>query len=279
MHAAAVARRALGPVAAALLFASCGGRVGDPIPERVLSDAPAHPTCASADGVRICGGSTMCPEITAPECPGYGCAPAHDIASTSMGVDGGICWADLPDQGGSSCSACEDGQVCLQRATDQLVCVSPRVCEALWDAGIKHVCRYADKSAYDHQSFATSDGCPANVDRHIACGGGCGPCPNGVRCVGRSPTHPFGLCTDAAGVPTVEVSPCSVTPGQPSIPGCNAFSSDKHISVCMIFSVPAVDRPAALQYGMCLFRSHCVALAASFPGGLECFDDDGHPAM
>ena len=238
----------------------------------VTTFAP-HPECATADGVRLCGGSAPCPEIPAPTCPGFGCTHALDVAAAM--ASGGVCWSDLPDDGRYSCATCDDGDVCIQRGPDALVCVSPHVCEALWDIGVRDVCRYADKSRYDHRPIPQAmNPCPTDPRKHSACGGACGSCKQGTRCVGRSPDHPFGLCTTDNVQTSAEYGPCSIVNGAAAT-WCQPPGGAQSGWVCAVFHVADPDRDAALRYGLCMFHDECLSTAAAFPGGLECYDVAG----
>jgi hypothetical protein len=174
-------------------LSACGSRsmLDDP-----TNSAPVTPraACRSWTGTRICGGPRPCAEIPPPECPGYGCTYGYDIATGQRG-SGGICWADLADHGDEACYACPDGDECMARSPGELVCVPSDVCDALWDEGIRDVCRYADKGAYDGRSLpASPSGCPGGAAGTL-CGGGCGECTEYLaRCTGRSPDHPWGVC-------------------------------------------------------------------------------------
>jgi hypothetical protein len=229
-----------------------------------------HLPCTSAEGVRLCGGNTACTWLNAPECPGYGCTAAIELYSNGEST-AGVCWADLADKGSNPCVACKDGEVCVYRAPNRLVCVSPTVCEALWDMGETDVCRYADKRAYDHQPLPTPIGpCPTNWYLTL-CGGECGDCDEMIAtCTGRSPGRPIGIC-----IP-------KTSNGQHGTCALNVDGTIAHwcpdtpfAAVCAVFDVPSVDVPEARHYGVCMERDLCKAAAASIPGGLHCYDDKG----
>jgi hypothetical protein len=234
---------------------------------------PPHPPCASADGVRLCGDG--CPPLPAPECPGFGCTPTLDRTG-DVPSGAGVCWADVPGDAELLCNACPDGQVCAYRSADQLVCVSEDVCAALWDLGATDVCRYADKSAYDHRRLQEPAGaCPSfepSPPLEGLCGGACGGCENGYRCTGRSPSHPFGMCvyTGAFDAPG-GVDPCARAPDGTMLQTCGA-EGEPGVS-CAIFEDALEDEPAAMAYGVCY--GGCAAVAAVFPGGMTCYNDAG----
>ncbi|MCC6526401.1 MAG: hypothetical protein IT373_27385 [Polyangiaceae bacterium] len=161
--------------------------------------------------------------------------------------------------------------MCVQKATEQLVCAGSAVCRALWDLGAKSVCRYADKSAYDNQALPVPTGpCPGGTIFQRLCGGACGACdPVYEVCTGRSPLHPFGFCAPAG--LSGAAAPCALAPGGGMALPC-AFPDD----YCGIFEVPVADAPAAAAYGICLSQPGCTHLAAVLPGGIRCFDQAGH---
>jgi hypothetical protein len=180
----------------------------------------------------------------------------------------------LADGALHTCSSCDDGEVCIQRDADQLVCVSPHVCEALWDIGVRGVCRYADKRTYDHQPLPLAPGgCPGAANKHVICGGGCGLCGVGDRCVGRSPDHPFGICTNSSAPSLAEFAPCSITEAGMA-EWCDPFHAQDRSWACAVFRVPDADRKAALRYGTCVYRDSCRLAAAALPGGVSCFDEN-----
>jgi hypothetical protein len=273
-------RRALTALAAAaaigLTAASCGGKAAPlPIEDEPI---PPHPPCASADGIRICGGGAACPPLPYPECAGEGCTAAHDLA-TGDPAEGGACWADASDKGIFRCGECNDGDACIQRRSDQLVCVSVHVCEALWDVGIQDVCRYGDLSLYDHRPLpAAPAACPAErAAEGVLCGGGCGPCKLG-RCVGRSPGRPFGVCRQRNRDPS---SAGLDRPG--AYYGCSKDASgtcpdylygspeEGRPAVCAVFDLPDEgDETLAENAGICMKADACRAVSQILP--MHCFD-------
>lgn len=250
-----LARRGL--IALGLFVAACGGRTD--LPDDLGSTDPLGERSCEASGVRLCGGA--CPALGPPECPGYGCTPALDrdtLAPTSYGV----CWYDLRGHTTRPCAACEDGEMCAYRGKDDLVCVPAAVCAALWALGDRTTCRYADKTPYTGEPIPEPEGCPGT----LACGGSC-PC--GVSCIGRSPTHPFGICAPGYSdfVPT-----CDLLPDHTYAHSCH----DDY--ACAVFDVPAADRVTAMHYGVCLPTDECLVTKTSLAisGGLHCFDASGH---
>jgi hypothetical protein len=181
----------------------------------------------------------------------------------------GVCWSDVPQAAAEQCVACADGEVCIQRDDKQLVCVSAGVCAALWDLGVTDVCRYADKSRYDHMALPAPTGpCPA-PGANVVCGGACGPCLAG-RCTGRSPRHPFGICQEMYLPGPAQFETCTIENGVVTTP-C-AHSAD----ICGVFDVGPDDLPASKRYGLCLAQGVCLPRAAALPGGYLCFDASGH---
>lgn len=234
----------------------------------------SHPPCASADGVRLCGGSDDCPWLVPPECPGFGCTHAPEVTSFAPS-NAGVCWSDLAEP--EACVACFDGDVCLQRDAAQLLCVAPTVCEALWDLGATGVCRYADKSRYDHQHLPVPAGaCPGgDATAGVVCGGDCPSCLLSgdafARCVGRSPHHPFGLCVAPFAYHGADaILVCSLDPT-----GAVVIACDSPYHYCGVFETPPEDAPAAQRYGVCVETGACVAAALHLPGGLRCYDAAG----
>jgi hypothetical protein len=230
---------------------------------------PPHPMCTSAEGVRLCGDG--CPPLDTNACPGFGCTPALDLA-TEQPSSAGLCWSDLPDQGVSPCNHCPDGSGCLERTPGLLICVPIGVCEALWDLGATTVCRYVDKSTYNHEPLPMPEGpCPVGVDQYafeVGCGGECGPCDSQYVCSGRSPRHPFGSCE-----PAVAAGGCGLRPDGSYAAGC-VWSSHY---VCGVYVDASEDEPSARLYGSCDEIEDCDALAASLPGGYACFGKNGKP--
>lgn len=268
------------------LAVGCGGRVElDGVPGSGVGGGPAgsssttsdpgaggfapHPECAAADGTRICGGAS-CPWLEPPECLGYGCTPAltRDALEAS---DGGVCWADLPSAAAELCYGCREGELCIHRTPDQLVCVPKEVCEALWDLGVRDVCRYTDKTPYDHQPIpsAPSAECPGGMKWPI-CGGGCPPCGDG-RCVGRSPTHIFGVCAwfeHWTGTTDDVVASCSPDAATERERSCQLDWA------CAVFETLDIN-PIARRYGTCSSIDACLHAAKYLPGGVSCFDSAG----
>lgn len=89
-----------------------------------------------------------------------------------------------------------------------------------------------------------------------------------MSCIGRSPTHPFGICA----------------PGYSDfVPTCNllgdhtyAHACDEGLA-CAVFDVSPPDQVTAMHYGVCLPSDECLITKDSLAstGGLHCFDAAG----
>jgi hypothetical protein len=256
-----------------VLIASCGGLTSS----SALSarDGTSYPPCAPAN-VRICGVS--CPQLDATQCQGGGCENVSSLAGTPASA--GVCFSDDRDAG-LSCAVCADGEACLQRDPDHLVCIPVEVCQRLWDLGVRDVCRYADKSAFDGRPLPSRTDCPSDATRTM-CGGSCPPCfpvSGAAACIGRSPDHPFGLCPSVGSVAD-DADPqryfvCSLvgtTYAEACPPTDPSFNAPY---ACAVFHTSEADVPAAKKYGLCIPPDNCRETAAAFPGGLDCYGPDG----
>lgn len=219
-------------------------------------------SCVTPSGVRICGAG--CGWLNAPECPGLGCARAADI-TTGKAVNAGVC---LPDIGGDitqQCWDCPDGDACYDQQGVGLVCVPLEVCRELWLLGVKNVCRYADKSAYDGRSLATPGSqCPSSL---YLCGGPCG-CGPPQTCTGRSADRKYGACLASDSTAFVR---CEVDSGKSNT--CDPVA----ISTCGVFKDAPADQAVARSYGVCMDSVDCLYLRAHLPGGFLCYDTHGNP--
>lgn len=234
-----------------------------------------HSLCVSASGTRLCGGDPPCPEIPAHVCPGYGCQHSADIDSGAA-ARGGICLSDLPDQGRFPCFACNDGEACLTRPNGDLVCVPIDVCHALWDIGVRDVCRYADKTVYDDRPLDSSDPpCPDKTVGSFLCGGKCGGCglsfPN-ARCSGRSATRRFGFCKGEENASVDAIRTCDA----PRLTGPTVWCDPQYPAtwVCGIYkNGSAVDDVSRKYAASCLGEAECKKLRPLM--GIECFNRFG----
>jgi len=245
-----------------LALAACGRTELD-APDASTSSLPAHPACASASGVRLCGGlADECPVPADPPCIGYGCTDLLDYDGNVTTV--GVCWADTAESDWR-CDGCSIGDGCLQRRPGEWICVPIDVCDALWDLGARDVCRYADKSRYDHRPIPSgTTGCPANASTssftYRACGGDCPPCVAGQRCNGVAPDHPFGICN----------GPFGSTAYDPSY-SCGTSPPCHGADVCAVPDVAQADLSVGEAYGTCMPVNNCFQFASDFPGGLRCY--------
>ena len=209
------------------------------------------PICKTESGVRLCG--LGCPNLEPPDCSGRGCEAVSPYDGVTS--DAGVCWSDSVETE-YRCDGCSEGDACLSR-DDVLLCVPTDVCKALWERGVRDVCRYTDKRKYDNQPLPHGVGCPSTVSGWHACGGDCPSCDPADRCVGVSPDHPFGLCNG------------DMTDGY--------MAKEFSCPVRAVFDVPSEDLQVALQYAVCMADAQsCVARAKDFPGGLGCYDFEGN---
>lgn len=235
-------RRALTvALAIAALSAACGARTsaGEDTAGAGSTTAPRpHPPCASADGIRLCGGTAACPALPAPTCPGYGCTPAYTVEGPSSA---GVCWADAPDHTARRCPVCEEGEVCVQRGRD-LYCTSRDLCDALLDLGARGTCRFTDMTVYDGRPFAEASACPAER----LCGGGCGACRGAYSteyaCVGRSAQRALGVCESLV----------ALLPRQ-----CGSCNLDE---ACGVYPGVPADHDLRRRHGVCIEGPACRAL-------------------
>ncbi|MEZ4220759.1 MAG: hypothetical protein R3B13_07490 [Polyangiaceae bacterium] len=284
MQVAKSARRTLALLGVLVLltacFASCGGRstsdnaAGNAgtggtggsagIGGSAGVGATGGTSCKTSAGVRLCGGDANCAWVAGDECPGGGCARPfdHDLGGDSVA---GICYSDLGDKGSRACLECEDGEVCLERYENDLVCVPEEVCAKLWKLGARGVCRYSDLSAYDGRPLPRLSTCPHADPKTwtLLCGGACPTCKSDfpTPCSGRSPDHPQGFCS-------YDWKWCALSESGYDQP------CDKELN-CGVFHVGSKDANVAKQYGRCLAQDDCALMAQELPGGFDCYDADG----
>ncbi len=212
--------------------------------------------CSPAS-VRLCDGA-QCP---APPCQ---CMPASD-RDTSTPSEAGLCWTDLADWPNDECYACEDGQACIHRATDELHCAPLDVCVSLAALGASNVCTYADKSPFDDRPLAVGGACP--VQDHSLCGGGCGDCQTNFRCTGRSADRGFGVCVPLSPLDK-KPFPCSYGDTGPAQTPC----LEQYNYFCAVYK--SSNERLARHYGMCMQLGPCKS--ASQIVGLHCLDVAGY---
>ena len=249
-------RRLGGAASSVAVLVACGARTDPGLAGKAMLDSgvshPPHAACESADGIRLCGSG--CPELPSPDCPGWGCTRAYDIRSFAP-AEAGVCWSDAPDKSARHCPKCNADELCIQRAPDNIVCTSTYVCEALWDLGVRDVCRFTDGSAYDGKAIADGGACP-HKSVYGLCGGSCASCGLGdVYCVGRSSSHPFGLCM--RNTYDANISHCD-------------WPCGSQANSCAVMSVASGDHGAARRFGVCIDVASCAALAPFVVGGMSC---------
>ena len=225
------------------------------------------------DGVRVCGGS--CPLLTPDQCPGTGCSSVATVSKAPEPT--GACWSDMTNGDGLDlCYACRDGDACMQRDANKLVCVPYGVCSALYSQGNK-ACRYADKSNFTGAPLTTPSGpCPTTAVPGALCGGACGACPSwteGPSCTGRSASRPFGVC--AHGILNKQTYTCSVDVSGHWVNNCVGNflwngSQDDSIR-CQVFEVGDTE---SRHWGLCQPSTQCRAAARAI-GSLHCFTPNG----
>ena len=256
------------------MVAACGARTELASSDPSANDAGIgpHPLCASAGGVRLCGGDPPCPELPPPVCKGVGCQRALD-ALTGAPSAGGACLADVPDYGNTPCNACRDGEACLMRGSGELVCVPLDVCHALWDIGVRNVCRYSDKSAFDDRPIAPPPTACPELARSLPgalCGGACGDCTYPLdRCSGRSPTRPYGICNRTYF--SADIATCSIGPSGVPSHWCNATRQNDY--VCVVYKNGTDSVALGKRYGSCLPPNYCLAFRTLL--GFDCYDSNG----
>lgn len=266
-------------LAAPLVIIACGSRSGLEVGEKEGEPDGSTPDVTRPDtgpldpclvnGVRMCG--PLCPPLGTPQC----CTAAYDGVSGAAAL-AGACWLDLPDLGQRDCAGCEDGETCVYRAANRLVCVPEGVCRALFIMGAAGVCRYADKSGYDGRPLAAPpSSCPSGSDgktlanKFALCGGACGPCTGPPQfyqapCSGRSADRPYGICPtryppDALVNSVDKIQRCS---SDADCPGINS-------AFCAVFRVGSLDQSESRAYGACMKPARCTD--AAIAGQVTCY--------
>jgi hypothetical protein len=259
-------------IAASVVVASvmaCGGLTspdsdggsgdGGPMTDGLGSDS-GWTNCSSPDGVMICGGPNDCNSGTA--CASYcggACNGVQPCGSNAVVDNFSVC--DNPP--------CPDGTLifptCTAKFTDVPLigaCVVDQVGQLFHRNGADSVLMYADFSAYNGTPVPQPSSCPT-ITGLTLCGGACGStCPNDSThvCYGRSPKHPYSLCTINGGS-------CS-TADQTD---CTTYGQSNKLSVgCLIFSDDAASQTNADAHGICVDAPTCAAASSSYPGGAKC---------
>lgn len=205
----------------------------------LFPDGAMGNACATASGVRLCGGA--CPSLSAGECPGLGCVGVLDRLTRER-YSLGVCLPDIPAPQ-RSCGSCVDGQVCAHIDGQGPVCVAEDVCLALLKLGATRACRYADFAPYDGRPLAVATGaqCPK-----YACGPGCGWC-QGERCTGRSADFGYGTCLNQSAAHA-----CSARAAPPSV----------YCDSCLVWKPVPGDDPTSLDFGTCVSTGEVVCSRA-----------------
>lgn len=225
------------------------GQVGGPADASAIGDAgwdfgppdDAGFTACTYRTYQICGYATPCPSSVA------GC---EECVGAGGGV--GVCDATFSQLDAQYCDEwCDDGQVCLM----QLALCVPYPVGYLLERYTSEppIVALADFSSWSNQPVPSPATCPA-FSSFVPCGGPCGYCASGLKCAGRSPLHPFGLC-----VPYKPDFECSLQTTCPS-----------PTDGCFIFSVDTAGQSAANVFGRCMPLDECQQIATEYPGGALC---------
>ena len=122
---------------------------------------------------------------------------------------------------------------------------------------------YADFSAWTGAALPIPSVCP-DLGSMSGCGGivgaSCGQCLEGERCVGRSPSHPVGVC-----LPTRDATNACSSGGETDSPCADPSAA------CFSFQVDPASQPLADYWGVCLPKASCADLEQKLPGGARCF--------
>lgn len=231
------------------------------------TDAP--PGCEPVNGVAVCGG--MCGDTCATGgCTQYGVPGATGGSTSTFGTCRRLFDVTSPSKFQVPCSVCyHGGELCTQVRNDPstLGCVPPELCQRLDASGFHGACVYTDKTAWSPTDVIPTPPCPANGRTLGLCGGACGDCTDPeMVCTGRSPTHPFGICawTKNPAFSGSQINVCSLDPMDLHAP----CPSDQ---ACVVFQTGnATSQAIEDKLGFCMPKAGCLALRASFPGGVRC---------
>ena len=252
----------------ALSLTACGGAVlgaadgGDGGLDGSALDAGAVTAC-SGPGMKLCGG--QCGQ----SCPVDKCLSTFVDPKATAKL--GIC----PVTGGAhfestGCQQCGDGYLCAMLTEvwstpdpifdfDLMECADPGWALMYHLNGRDNLARYSDRSAYTGEPLPQSPvSCPSFPGLRL-CGGACGECPTGEKCVGRSPMHPYSLCVRSW---KPHEGGCRRTPTS-----CDGTPYDVR---CLTFNVDGPSQPVADAYSLCVDRATCEAAALYYPGGAFC---------
>ena len=227
--------------------AACGGTV---VPSDAgLRDAAvdgAWTQCASPDGVQMCDGPNNCRECAEDKCDRI------LLSLTRVGVclkPGNI-----------------DTRECIPGAADGEICASAVEPDAgtlyysvprnqgilLAQNGSGDIVRDGDMSSFTGQPPPDPASCP-DLSPFKSCGGACGGCLSGERCIGRGALHPVGICRK-----------------QPE-GGLCPHSGDCGVGEkCFSYLVQPDAQQGADYEGLCLASAQCDRIAKDLPGGGRC---------
>jgi hypothetical protein len=245
---------------------ACGGLTAGAGPDASAEGQPSDagsPRCSTPEGWEICGSGTGC--SVGGGRPGCAfCVPPACTPDGSPWCGGvGLCQATFDAIGHHGCPVCDDESACYtvlggSGTYPDLACI-PFSLAVLLSPYVQDPdkLRYADLGRWDARALPSQATCPVPAGFQV-CGGACGTCSPGQRCVGRSPRHPYGFCVD-------DLTDWCHSDGSHkcTAPGTGPFG-------CFIFTVEPEAQPIANQYGICLPVSKCQAVATQLPGGGTC---------
>jgi hypothetical protein len=230
-------------------------------PDAAAADVDAGPDaadggqeCYTSLGPTLCGPASGCPDLEiVPQC-------VCTTNSVPTGEPIGFC---LQTTGALSdgnpafhlCAPTPDSALCANisapSSSNGWFTVPIVAGDLMFRRGFADRVRNADSSGYTGAAIpdpACQDLTPATV-----CGGSCGTCPTGLTCVGRSPSHPLGICATYPG------KMCK--PSHPT--GCPANEG------CFTWLVGSTDQALADLHSFCVPLDQCNA-ATAITGGARC---------
>jgi hypothetical protein len=175
-------------------------------------------------------------------------------------------------KGSGECPVCaQGGSLCLAvgGGSTRQFCVTIDTCKTLVTRGLPNECSYQDRTKWSPGQAIPDVACPTTGTSARLCGGGCGPCATpGEFCIGRSSTHPIGICVPPASAGGHDGHPCDRTIG------CNGEPASE---ACALWTTHDTDtQPLADLSGVCIGAARCAVIRATLPGGLSCVDHTGH---
>lgn len=222
-------------VLVAVIMCRCGGRFAD-VPDGSTHDGA---TACAAEGISVCGGSSAC------ACPqNIGCFDFDN--SSAIGFCGGY---EPALTGSQVVFGAHDGYVSIEAPGNQGIFLEAEFVagELVANNGEAYRVHYADFSDWTGEALPENTPCVALSSNVALCGGTCGACANGTTCIGRSPSHPLGICLPS------DAAPCG---------DCTA--------ACFSFLVAPDAQQQADAHGICFAQQICAELAAKLPGGARC---------